>query len=179
MGNGDPQIRLAARRLTALQDDMRQPHSRPADGQPAAGPAAHSPSLVNLGVLEQMERAYREVVEETRLVAPQAGPAPHGPGVYGWMEDYTAGLADQRAQVRAAMVYRHSLQHALAAGRVLVIRRESCPACGCWSLIWDKDRQRAACGVRLCVDERGRPSVWTLAQLAEKAVEETSERVAT
>lgn len=176
---GDPQIRLAARRLVALQDDVRQPHSHPADGQPAAGPAAHSPSLLNLAVLEQMERARREVIEETRMASPTAGPAPYGAAVYAWMERSTAGLRDERAQVRAAMVYRQSLQHAVAAGQVTAVRRESCPSCACWSLVWDAARQRAVCAVRLCTDDRGRPSVWTLAQLAEKAVENISERAAT
>ena len=170
----------AAAGLRALQNDLTQPRTRSAGTPGRSATTVHPAAPIDLGLLDHIERHAGEVRAWTREVAPAAGPAPReADELYAWMGEHTASLDEGIARVRDAMLHRHKLSHALAAGNEKVIRRESCPGCGCWGLVWRATTRRAVCPVRSCRDARGRPSSWTVQQLAESAVGRTTLRRAT
>ncbi|MFH8813084.1 hypothetical protein ACH4GZ_38795 [Streptomyces hygroscopicus] len=117
--------------------------------------------------MDHIAATYREVIAETRAVAPDAGPAPADEAaVYEWMAASTTHLSAEQQLARDAMVLKQSLKHAIALGDVAVLRRVSCPRCACWSLFWRKEDRRVACFNRRCRDRHGLPSTWVLQQLA-------------
>ena len=169
-GGSDTSASTAGSRLRALQQELAQPIARRGDGQPGRATAVHGPAPLDLGLMDYLDRHVAEAATVTRQLAPDAGQAPRTAEVYAWMEEQTAHLDAERALVRDAMVYRHNLALAIAAGDDAVVRREPCPGCGCWGTTWNAATRRAMCPVRSCTDKRGRPSTWSLAQLAEEAV---------
>lgn len=176
---GDEDIaKVATRRLKLLRSDIAEPHARP------PGPSGRTrnpfPSgPIPAGMLDHLRDAYEEAVSQTRALAPDAGPAPADRSkIYGWMDLATRDLDATKRQVADEIMYRQGLEHALRTGNTDVVRPETCPTCGCFSLSWDADRQRAVCMVSDCVTDR-RPSVWTLRDLAKQAVEKSPTRAAT
>lgn len=167
---GDDTTETAAARLRLLTTEFT---TIPRGARPAAPPTrpTHPAAPIDLGMLDYIRQQIHEVITHTRTAAPDAGPAPaDNCGVYEWMRDHTAHLDRERRRVRDAMVARHALQHAIAMGDTKAVRKITCPRCHCWSLIWQSQRELAACVNRRCVHQ-GRPSVWTLAALAEHQVD--------
>jgi len=169
----DDTAHTAAARLRLLVNEFTTPRR--------TGGAAESPvprqlptqpsTPVDLGMLDYVQRQIGEIIDHTRQAAPDAGPPPADVvDSYRWMRDHTAHAAPEQRLARDAMMERHSLEHALAMGDTSVIRRITCPRCHCWSLFWQSARRVAACVNRRCLD-RGRPSLWTLRQLAEYRVQ--------
>ncbi|MFK8851299.1 hypothetical protein [Streptomyces sp. Ac-502] len=142
---------------------------RPADPGPRAT-RVHSPALLDLGLLDYIENAAREVIAHTYTAVPTAGPAPHdADAVYAWAEEHTAHLDAERRRDHDALLVRQAMEHALAAGDESVLSREPCPGCGCWgALLWRAAARRAVCVNRYCTDRHGRPSTWSLAHLADR-----------
>ena len=170
----------AGARLRLLQQELTQP--RPRSTQPSGRTRpAHAPSPLNEGILDHFASSVNEVIEHghTVGVASDAGPAPHDSRVYAWLEQATPHLDAAEALARDSMMARQALEHSIKAGDVTVIRRISCPACGCWGLFWQDARQIAACTNHYCTDRTGRPSTWTLKRLARHQVQATSRSVAT
>ncbi|CAM5493301.1 MULTISPECIES: hypothetical protein [Streptomyces] len=161
---GDDETGTAKARLRLLRQEFTTPRAH-RDPGPRTAPTSRPPA--DLGIIDHMAAAVREVIDHTRAVAPTAGPAPTDAAVYDWMQEHTAHLGAEQQTARDAMVIRHSFEHALAAGDADIIRWETCPRCACWGLFWQTPTTRAACANSKCVDAKGRPSVWTLAQLAE------------
>ncbi|GHJ34263.1 hypothetical protein TPA0910_86960 [Streptomyces hygroscopicus subsp. sporocinereus] len=117
--------------------------------------------------MDHIAATYREVIAETRTVAPDAGPAPADEAAaYEWMAANTPRLTAEQQQARDTMILRHSLEYAIALGDEAVIRRIPCPMCRCWSLFWRRTSRVAACVNRECRDRHDRPSIWELRQLA-------------
>lgn len=174
---------VAGARLQILRDNLAQPHGpRPADAPPGRTSHTHGAPPLDLAVLEHVRASVDELLTHARTEA-RASPAPDDADLtaaYAWfLDEGTADLDAGKARVREAIVYRQSLEHALRYGDEVVIRREACPGCHCWSLIWRQIAQRAGCINSDCRGKTGRGSTWTLQQLAENAVEKTYARAAT
>ena len=178
MGDDGRVARVATARLTLLQGEIGQPHARP----PGPSGRTRSPfpaGPIPAGMLDHLRDAYQEAVSHTREVAPEAGPAPaDSRQIYRWMDQVTRHLDADKRQVTEELMYRQGLEHALRRGDTDVVRPETCPACECYSLFWDQARQRAVCAVSDCTTN-GRPSAWTLRELATQAVEKSPTRAAT
>ncbi|MFJ1993030.1 hypothetical protein [Streptomyces asiaticus] len=170
MGDGEDR-NTAAARLRLLRDEFTTPVVRRDLSPPSRSPHGPPPAPANLDILDYMAACRDEVIEHTRTTAPAAGPAPTEPAaVYEWMHQHTAHLAPEQRMVRDAMVLRQGLEHALAMGDEDAIRWEACPRCACWGLFWREEEKRVFCANSKCEDRRGQPSMWTLAQLAERSV---------
>lgn len=181
MGLGEADAATAASRLQLLEQEFTTPRRHPGDTGARTRPT-HAPAPLDLGILDHMQAAVAEVVTHTRAAAPHAAPPPaRAAAVYDWMRQHTAHLAPERQDAAAAIVYRQSLEHALAMGDESVVRRQPCPDCGCWGLFWRPAARRAACVNRHCADEDGRARTFTLAHLAQQhiATRETAARRAT
>ncbi|MER5302190.1 hypothetical protein ABT039_22405 [Streptomyces lasiicapitis] len=146
-------------------------------GSTASGPRlgrsatqVHSPAPANTTVLDHLASCDGEIADFIAAAreAPAPPPEPGQP---------SRAAAYERARVQAehlgmdwqaylaAMEWRHAAASALLMGETDVVRREPCPACRTWGLIWVVSRKGAMCVNRYCA-ERGRPRMWTLAQLA-------------
>lgn len=134
---------------------------------------------LNLGLLDHMERHRVEAEQFAHTVNPGAGPAPQGAALYAWLDAATANVDEQKRIARDAMERQHALANAIAAGDVNVIRRQACPRCLCWGLVWSREERAAVCLNAQCVDRAGRPSAWTLGRLGAAAVAKSPVRRAT
>ncbi|MFJ8677178.1 hypothetical protein [Streptomyces sp. NPDC093589] len=183
MGYEDSSTTRAAAGMRILQEEFTAPRARTADGAPRAR-AVHAPPPCDLGLLDHLQQSRRELIDTTRVMlaghpTPQPlPPAPADEGIYQWMVESTAHLDAGRRRAQDAIVYRQGLEHALRAGDTLVIRREACPGCGCWSLMWRQQIQRAVCIQRECRDDIGRASQWELRQLAHHHIANRPQRAA-
>lgn len=167
-------MRNLARTLSVLPARPTSPtgHTRP----------AHPSAPIDLGILAHMTAARDELVAHAREAAPDAPLAPvprEAAAIYQWWAENTAYLDETALRVGEAMVYRQSLEHAIRARDTSVIRREPCPSCGCYGLVWRSPEQRAVCVNDRDTDDNGNPRRFTLAGLAQHAVEKTPERAAT
>jgi hypothetical protein len=170
MGMGD-ETATARARLRLLKTEYATPGLRQPGPRTRSAPQPRPSTPADLGIIDHVAQTVREIVTHTYAVAPDAGPAPADDAAkYDWMRQHTSNLAAEQQMARDAMLARHSLEHALAAGDETVIRREACPRCRCWGLFWRAAGQRAFCANSTCTDPSGRPSVWTLRQLAENRV---------
>lgn len=167
-------LRLLTTGLTALPARPSDPsgHTR----------SPHGAAPIHAGILDYMAASRDEVVQHARTAVPadevqRPIPRDHAE-VYGWLAEHTPYLDPAARKVAEAIVYRQALEHALRARDATVIRKERCPSCRCWSLIWRASEQRAVCsnGHDLAA---GRPRRFTLAELAEEAVENLTVRAAT
>lgn len=165
MGPGDTDAATAAAGLRLIQHEFT---TRPRTGDTSGRTATRttSPAPLDLGILDYLRAHVDEVITHTRAFAPDARAAPHNADAYDWMRRQTAHLGDAQRLAGEAIVYRHTLEHALTAGEESVIRRHPCPGCGCWGLFWNQAARRASCVNRHCTTESGHPSTWTLAQIA-------------
>ena len=165
MGQGDD---TTAQRLRLLELEFLVPGDNgPGDGRSAT--RTTSPALVNLGILDHMNRAVAEVVEHVQAENPQARPYSGGAaGIYTWMHENDT--APERQDVREALIYRQGLEHAIAAGNTKVIRPHRCPACRTYGLFWREQAGHAACVNRHCVDEHGLSRTWSLERLAQQHI---------
>ncbi|MGY0065148.1 hypothetical protein ACWY4P_53505 (plasmid) [Streptomyces sp. LZ34] len=172
MGEQDTDAAVARARLRLLAAEFTTPRTtRRAPGRRAPTPTPHE--LINLDILDHLTKSTREIVEYTREVVPDASPPPTvAGGIYGWMVKLTPHVDIKRQMTRDAIIHRQSLEHALVMGDKDVIRYEECPGCTCWSLFWRRDEDQAACVNRYCAERLGRPSLWTLQQIAEHYVAE-------
>jgi len=171
----------AATSLRYLAAAQTAPRARPSDGPRRTRPSTPA-APIHPGILDHVTAARREVVEHARAVIPEdlvRGPVPReAVEVYRWYEQHTPYLDAGARRAGEAIMYRQALEHALRARDTTVIRRERCPSCRCFSLLWQGALQAA-----VCVNDRdlhhGRPRRYTLAQLAETAVGNSSMRAAT
>nr|WSX25502.1 hypothetical protein OG690_38105 [Streptomyces tubercidicus] len=181
MGNQeqDSATRTAATGMRILRDGFTAPRAR----QPDAGPTAtrvHAPPPCDLGLLDHLRSTREELIAATRaaLAGQPLEPAPADEGIYQWNASATAHLPLEKQQACEAIVYRQSLEHAIRAGDDLIIRRQRCPGCRCFSLMWRDRIQRAVCIQRGCRDHIGRASQWELKQIAHHHVTSRPQRAA-
>lgn len=171
-------VRTSTARLRVLQGDLAQPRARP-DGPSGRTRSPFPAGLVPPGLLDHLQAAVDEAIGHTRSVAPAAGPVPGDLArIYEWMDRSTRHVDAGKRRIVEAIILRQGWEHELWAGNQDVVRPVPCPACGCWSLLWDRDRRLVICSVDDCVTA-GRPTAWTLRDLAERAVEKSPSRAAT
>ncbi|GAA0500854.1 hypothetical protein [Streptomyces olivaceiscleroticus] len=178
MGNdeGDTRTRTnqtAAARMRLLTAE----HLTPTRGAPTHGRTAtmaHSPAPVDLDTVDYLSAARTEAITFTRRHAPDAGPAPaDAADVYAWMDEHTQTIQPAAQDQRRTLEIRHALEAHLRIDRDDsrgLIRRHRCPRCHCLGVVWSEPLQRAVCGSGRCVDNKARPSTWSVYQLAEARV---------
>ncbi|MFJ9799912.1 hypothetical protein [Streptomyces sp. NPDC101145] len=160
---------IAANRLRLLQQDFLEP-GRPSNGVRVSRSTTPSAPL-RLDMVDHIQASVSEIEEHTRAEAPDAGARPAAADrVYEWAYQRTRHLDPQRRLVLETVVYRQSLEHAIAMGDHSVVRRHSCPACGTWGLFWRPGLRKAVCVNHYCTDDQGRPRSWPLAHLAHRHV---------
>lgn len=175
MGNQDSAS--AARGMRILRLELTQPRS-PEHEATRRTTRVHGAPCVDLGLLDHLEASRVELVAATRRLNPDAGPAPVDEGIYEWSDAATAHLAAGERRTRDMVEHRQLLEHAIRGGDPLIVRRERCPACRCFSLLWRDEIQRAVCVQRECRDVDGRASQWQLKQLAHHHVAPRPQRAA-
>lgn len=170
-----------------LLDELDSAHWKRAGStaEPSLGRSAtrvHSPAPANVTVLDHLAACDGEVADFI-AAARQAPAAPTEPGQPGRAGAYERArvqaehLGMDWQEYLAAMEWRHAASSALLMGDADVIRREPCPACRTWGLVWVKTHKAAMCVNRYCA-ERGKPRMWTLAQLAAERAGRQPQRVA-
>jgi hypothetical protein len=165
MGNRTDDDTAATGRLTTLLAHFLQ--------HPVTGPAERSPASavpgtpLNLRVHDHIQAAVREVVDDTLAVNPHPSPLPERvEAVYEWYVANTANAEQAQRQRRDTILYRQSLEHAIAMGDVKVVRPHRCPACRCLGLMWRAELQAAVCTNGNCLTKDGRSRRFALARLA-------------
>jgi hypothetical protein len=137
---------------------------------------------IHPGILDHMTASRGEMVEHARAAIPTERvrrPVPHDVAeVYRWYEEHTPYLDPAARRAGEAIMYRQHLEHAVRARDGVVIKKERCLSCRCFSLVWYAPLGAAVCSNERDLD-RGRPRRFSLAQLAERAVENSSMRAAT
>lgn len=163
MGNADEDI--AAGRMTALLTHFRQ---HPVTGITERGPSSVGPqSPLNLRIVDHITASVREVADQVREVTPDAGPPPSRvEAVYAWYIENTRQAPEDVQRRRDTVVYRQSLEHAIAMGDTKVVRPHRCPACRTLGLMWESRLQLAVCTNGRCLTKTGLSRRWTLARLA-------------
>lgn len=186
MGTGDTSTdtALAGARMRLIRSEQLTPTRRPSTQPAARTRAAHSPAPVDLDTLDYLTATVDEVITTTYAANPAAGPAPADTDeLYTWYAEHTTDVTGGQRRALDAMIWRQSLEHALRLDdeRVVrtVIRPHACERCDRWGLFWDAKEWRIKCTYNKCVDDQGRPTRWTLAQLAEQHVARIPRRAAT
>ena len=169
---GTADLDSAGQRLAELNAYFRE--------HPVSGPEGHSYTLsgnhhthaetgipYNTRVCDHIAASVTEVVTHTRAANPDAGLPDSIAGVYDWAREHTQAAPDDVQFRRDVLEYRHSLEHAITAGDIKVVRPHRCPACGTIGLHWQTERQRAVCLNLHCARaNRGVARAWTLGRLA-------------
>jgi hypothetical protein len=171
MGNTED----AEGRLGTLLKHFRQ---HPVTGPVERGPASVAPGApVNLAVVDHITASIREVTAHAREVNPAASPLPtRVQAVYAWYLANTATADAAQQQRRDTIVYKQSLEHAIAAGDRSVVRPHRCPACRTFGLFWRPELSKAVCTNGDCLTRDGLSHKWTLAKLAYEHIATTSEK---
>jgi hypothetical protein len=142
-----------------------------------SAPTATAIPAARVDVIDHMDASVDEIITHTRAVTPDAGPIPaKRAGIYSWAREHTARSDADVQRGRELLIYRQSLEHAIAMGDHRVVRKHPCPACGCWGLIWSGARHRAACVNAYCTDTEGLARTWTLHRLAEEHITRQEKR---
>lgn len=168
----------SARHLTASQ--VRSPGSvmRPGPGRPT-----EPRPVIHEDVLDHMVAARDEIIEHARAVIPAdevRRPMPRDTaGAVMWLGEHTPHLGEAARRASEALLLRQHLENRLMAGDLDAIRPHRCLNCRCWSLQWYRELRVAVCVNLRCSGEDGRPSRFTLQQIAAKAVETLTIRAAT
>ncbi|MFB8182550.1 hypothetical protein ACFC8N_42505 [Streptomyces sp. NPDC055966] len=155
----------AAARLHHLQQYYREhPVTGPAEGHRTT---VHSGAPLSLATLDHVTASVREVAEHTYAVNPGAGPIPESvAAVYDWCHAHTEH-APETVRARGEVIeFRQFLEHAIRAGDHAVVRKQRCPKCRTWGLMWQQQMQRAVCTNTDCVDRDGFSRTFDLARLA-------------
>jgi hypothetical protein len=160
----------AASRLHLIDTHYRE--------HPRTGPSVRrAPSVspgapLNLNIVDHMANCVDEVVQFVRAeAAGDIRPLPDRPrDFYTWCEEKTEDAPPEVQQRRDIVIYRQSLEHAIAVGNYEVICAHPCPRCTTWGLQWQPYTQRARCLNMDCRGRDGQPSAWTLVRLATQYV---------
>lgn len=174
MGNRTDDDTAASRLGTLLAHFKQHPVTGPAE----RGPASVTPGApVNLTVVDHITASVREVVADTLDANPDASPLPaRVEAVYGWYVQNTAQAPEAVQQRRDAIVYRQSLEHAIAAGDTAVVRPHRCPDCDTFGLMWSRPLRQVVCTNRRCRAADGTSRTVSLARIAHHHVAALSEK---
>ena len=160
-----------ALRLLNSADLRNQPEHGPT-GRRSTTATPQTP--LNLGIVDHINRAIREVTDHAHHVNPGAGAGPDQvDDLYLWYVDATGNADAEQGRFRETLLLRHRLEHAIALGEYDVVRPFPCPNCGCWGLMWDNGGSRARCTNLDCRTPDGTSSTWTLNRLAVQQTQRT------
>ncbi|MER6092495.1 hypothetical protein [Streptomyces bluensis] len=177
MGAGDEDAETAAQQLQLMA--AHYVRRQPAPPQPGTirgtGGPTYPPLPIDTGIVDRMRQSVAQVTDYVQSHVPDAGEAPQNAAVYAWMVEATRHLDDKRRLAAEAIVYRQTLEHALAMGETEVVhaflKRQPCPDCRCWaSLTWVSGATRAVCINRRCVNEHGQAHSYPLAYLVHRHI---------
>lgn len=124
---------------------------------------------------DRIRACMREITDHTQAANPDAGPPPEQlAAYYEWMRENTRHAPEQE-QFRAEVIeYRQWLENCLAARDHETVRKQvrkqACPGCGCWGLMWMPTRRQAICTNRKCVDQDGASTTLSLSRFAHAVV---------
>jgi hypothetical protein len=139
-------------------------------------PATVSAAPLDLDMLDHIDASVQEIAAHARQVNPSAGPLPaRVEAAYAWYMESTALAPAAEQQRRDTIVYRQSLEHAIAMGDTRVVRPHRCPACRTVGLMWRTEFRAAVCTNLRCVTTDGMSRKWTLARLAYEHIAAQSE----
>lgn len=159
----------AAARLHQLAAYYREhPVTGPLEGHAAT---ATAPAPMSLGTLDHIRAAVKEVADHTRSINPDAGPIPENvEDVYDWMHEQSRHAPEIEQQRAEVIEYRQWLEHCLRAGDHETVRKQvrkqPCPWCRCWGLMWMPDLREAYCTNTECTDRDGFSHHLSLSRLA-------------
>jgi hypothetical protein len=170
MGNTEDDT--AAGRMHALLTHFRQ--------RPVTGPEGHSyissaprstrtspAAPVDLTLVDHIRACIKEIADHTLEVNPDAEPLPpRVEGAYAWYLANTANASEADQQRRDTVVYRQSLEHALAMGETRVVRPHRCPDCNTFGLMWSDQLRQVVCTNRRCVSQDGTSKIVSPARIA-------------
>jgi hypothetical protein len=176
MTHGDEAASEAAKRWRDLHEHFRE--------HPVTGPEGHSyisngsrPTMTapglpyNSRVIDQIDDTIAEVTAYTREANPDAGPLPASTlDTFRWCVEHTATAPEDVQQRRDVLMYRKSLEMAIAAGDVRVVRSHRCPDCGTIGLHWE-EREAICMNWHCARRNNGVHRRVTLSELAQRAVE--------
>jgi ribosomal protein L37AE/L43A len=179
---GSTEDDTAAGRLGALVTHFRQHR--------VTGPAGHSfvssapratsdapAAPVNLEVVDHITACLREISDHAHEVNPGAGPLPpRVQGAYSWYMENTRNAPEAEQQRRDTIVYKQSLEHAIAMGETKVVRPHRCPDCDTFSLMWSRPMQQIVCTNRKCTAADGTSRIVTPARIARHHIAAMSEK---
>lgn len=172
----------AAARVRELTASRSPIPARPVGPSTSTRRATSAPPT-HLGIVDHMVASRDELVSHTRAEVPAeylARPVPAVQAdVYDWVVESSVYMDEKARMVCEAIMVRQGLEAALLAGNWAVVRKHRCLNCRCLSLTWRPEFRAAACMNLNCSDEQGMTSRFTLAQLAERVVENLPSRVAT
>jgi hypothetical protein len=137
---------------------------------------------IHEGILDHMLATQDELVEHARAVPAEMVNRPlprESAELCDWLGEHTPLLDKNAQRAYEARLYRLHLEARLAAGEKRAIRAHRCQNCQCFSLQWYGEVAAAVCFNLNCSGEDGRPSRFTLQQIAAKAVEILMIRAAT
>jgi hypothetical protein len=163
MGTGDDDT--ATNRLRLLDTHFRQhPVTGPTE---RSAPTATATVPLDLGMVDHIRSCVTELADDVLTInqAPTQLPA-RVADVYAWCLDNTKTAGPAQQQRRDTIIYRQSLEHAIAMRDFKVVPPHRCPACRTFGLLWRPQLQRALCTNRRCLNDEGTSSTWTLARLA-------------
>ncbi|MFI7096792.1 hypothetical protein [Streptomyces lydicus] len=175
----------AAAGMRHLRSELTAMRPRAIGNRPQAT-RVHGQPPCDIDLLDHLISTRADLIETTRLLlagetSPPPTPIPTPPvdeGIFQWAADATAHLAAEKQLVREAVAYSKHLQQKVLTGDRRAVRRERCPACQCFSLLWKNDLERAVCIQDECRDELGRAHQWELRQLAHHHVTTRPRRAA-
>lgn len=157
----------------------------PGGGGPRAERTARATepaAALRLDVYDHLRGSVDEAAELAKSLCDGAEPYEPRPAkledTYQWLVEETSHLDQRRQMARDAVIYRQGLQHAILMGDADIICRHPCPDCVTWGLVWDRHREQVVCRNHHCADDDGRPTTWTLKQLAEDHIARKNHLVA-
>lgn len=162
----------AAGRLGDLVTHFRQPRVTGPAGRSfvssAPRPTPDAPAApVNLDVVDHITTCLREISDHAHQVNPDAGPLPpRVQGAYRWYMEKTRNAPEAEQQRRDTIVYKQSLEHAIAMGETKVVRPHRCPDCNTFGLMWSRPRQQIVCTNGECLTEDGTSRTVSPARIA-------------
>lgn len=167
-------VRYLAEAQTPLPGRPAGPSGRTRPTEPAAP--------IDLDILDYFVHSRAELIEHTQANADVTAPVSREEAdIYAWYEHNSPRLSEGAYRTGQAIAYRQGLEARILARTLREgFWPERCPSCMCFSLRWQPALWAAVCGnTKYDSDEDGRPRTFTLAQVAQKAVEILTVRAAT
>ncbi|MFJ6608147.1 hypothetical protein [Streptomyces lydicus] len=174
----------AAAGMRHLREELTAMKPRAIGNRPRAT-RVHGDTPCDLDLVDHLASTRTDLIETTRLLlAGETAPAPDlqvpavDEGIFQWAADATAHLGETKRRAVEAVAYSKLLEQRILTGDRRAVRRERCPACRCFSLLWKSDLERAVCIQDECRDELGRAHQWEIKQIAHHHVTTRPHRAA-